>query len=565
MFTRAFRESEQVMKSRTLFLVVAAWAAGLVLAVGAGCAGPSQKASAEHYAELSPAQRILAAEADGPQAPGALEAVKALLASTEPLYRAQAAQTLALWAAAGDVNLAVPAITSDDPLIRTVAQNLYAEHNPRGYGLLLVQNGTIIEVQPSVLAALNQLGDPQGVPSMASVLGPVQERLQRSLSGDPAEAVLAADLLANITDVGARRMLIRLAESSDGLVLARATQACVTDGMGLGPTLLPLVFGGGPVGRQAVMMTLVLHPDPRLADILLAGLNDADASVRHNAIRGLGNLSGAAPVDELTAKLLGPSQEKLDIIRALGAIGARGAETLRQYLLRGAPSEQLEVTAMLAIAPYAGRDDIPWAAKRLKSGSKYVRAAALAVLGRIGNPEAQAAVVGAVKDPESLVRASAAKALGQLGTVYACKELMFLLEDPSPIVASMAAWGLGKATYGEAVPALEKIAKTRLAAQPSGRLISELYIGPELAAVEALGKIGGPRAVAALLDGLGAGSWRTRTIAAQGLAAAGDRSDPVIKALEKRLQDPVNLVRAQALLSLKTLGKTYGADEFKSK
>ena len=553
------------MKSRTPVLVVAAWAAGLVLALSAGCAAPAQKGPTGVYGDLSPARRILALEADGPQAPDAREAAKDLLNSTEPLYCAQAAKTLALWAAKGDIGLVVPAITSDDPLIRTVAQTVYAEHTPRGYGLLAVQDGTIVEVQPAVLAALDELGDAQGVPSIEAVLAPIQERLQRSLSGDAAEAVLAADLLSNIGDAGARRVLIRLVESTEGPVLARATKACVADDMGLGPTLLPIIFASGVAGRQAVMTALVLHPDPRLASLLVAGLNDADATVRHNAIRGLANLSGAAPVEELTAKLLGPGQEKIDTINALGAIGARGAEVLRQYLRRSSPSEPLEVTAMLALAPYAGRDDIPWVAKRLKSDSKYVRAAALAVLGRIGNPEAQAAIVDAVKDPETLVRASAARALGQIGTVYACKELMFLLEDPSPIVASNAAWGLGKAACVEAVPALEKIAKTRQSAQPSSRMISDLYAGPELAALESLGKIGGPRAVAMLLQGLDAASWRTRASAAHALGAAGDRSDPVIQALEKHLRDPVNLVRAQALLSLKALGKSYGADDLRAK
>jgi HEAT repeat protein len=536
-------------------------AACAALVVSAGCAGP---AATRSYAEMTPAKRILAIEADGPTGEGAEAALKDLLASTEPLYRAQAAQTFALWAVAGDSGLIIPAITSDDPLVRSVSQATHIEHNPRGNGVLLVQDNTLVEVKPDVLAALYELGDPQGVAGIRTVLAPIQDRLQRSLSGDADEAVLAADLLAKISDAGARRVLIRLVESTEGQVLAKATLACVTNNMDLGPTLLPLVFSDGVVGRRAVMMALVLHPDPRLADLLVAGLNDADATVRHNAIRGLGNLSGSAPVEELTAELLGPSQEKLDILRALGAIGTRGADTLRQYLLRASPPEQLEMTALLALAPYAGRDDIPWVAKRLRSPSKYVRAASLAVLGRIGSPEAQAAVMEAVKDPEAIVRASSAKALGQLGTVYACKELMFLLEDPSPIVASMAAWGLGKAASVEAVPALEKIVKTR-PSQPATRSINDLYPGPELAAIEALGKIGGPRAVAALLESLGSTGWRTRATAAQALAAAGDRSDPVIQSMEKRLQDPVNLVRAQALLGLKALGKSYGADQFKSK
>jgi len=553
------------MRIRTPFLAIASWAAGLTLAIGAGCAGPAQKGPASPYADLAPAKRLLALETDGPNAPGAREALRELLASTEPLYRAQAAQTLALWAVAGDASLMVPAIVSDDPLIRTVAQTAYAEHNGRGYGLLLVQNTTLTEAPPSVLAALWELGDPQGVPSLDKVLTPVQERLQRSLSGDEAEAILAADLLANISDAGARRVLNRLAESTEGPVLAKATLACVKDEMGLGPTLLPLVFDDGVVGRRAVMVALVLHPDPRLADLLVDGLDDDDAAVRNNAIRGLGNLSAAAPVEELAARLPGPGEEKekIDIIRSLGAIGAGGAETLRQYLRRGPPSEQLEWTALLAMAPFAGRDDIPWVSKRLKSNSRYVRAAALTVLGRIGNPEAQAAIMGAVKDPETLVRASAAKALGQLGTVYACTELLALLEDPSPVVASVAAWGLGKAACIEAVPALEKIDKTRQASQPAGRIISDLYGGPQLAAIEALGKIGGPRAVAVLVENLGSANWKVRVTAAQALGAAGDPSDAVIQALEKRLRDPVNLVRAHALLSLRALGKAYGADELK--
>ena len=220
---------------------------------------------------------------------------------------------------------------------------------------------------------------------------------------------------------------------------------------------------------------------------------------------------------------------------------------------------------MLALAPYAGRDDIPWVSQRLKSPSKYTRAASLAVLGRIGNPEAQAAIMSCVKDPEPLVRASAARALGQIGTLYACKELNSLLDDPSPIVASMAAWGLGKAASVDAVPALVKVARTRPAGEAPALHISELYGGPELVAVEALGRIGGPKAVEFLRECLGSGAWRMRATAAQALATAGDGSEPVIQALEKRLKDPVNLVRAQALVSLKALGKKYEADQLKSK
>ncbi|MBE3097238.1 MAG: HEAT repeat domain-containing protein [Planctomycetes bacterium] len=555
------------MKSRILLIAVGAWTACALMGIGGGCAAPAAKKQPEgpNYGAMAPALRLLALETDGPESPGALEALHGLLGSTEPLYRAEAAQTLAVWASTGDIHLIVPAITSRDPLIRNVAQAAYIEHSPRGFGAMRVQKDVLVEVQPALLRALQELGDPQGISSAEKVLTPVQERLQRSLDGGQEEAVLAADVLANIGDAGARRVLIRLVESGEGAVLAKAARACVRDNMGLGPTLLPIAFGGGVAARRAVMQALVLEPDARLMGLALRGLDDADAGVRRNAIRALGNMSSAAAVEELTARLLGPAEEKEDIIRALGVIGLKGADTLRQYLKRGAGSERLEVTALLALAPYAGRDDIPWVSQRLKSPSKYVRAASLAVLGRIGNPEAQAAIMSCVKDPEPLVRASAAKALGQIGTLYACKELKSLLDDPSPIVASMAAWGLGKAASIDAVPALVKVAKTRPAGEAPALRVSELYGGPELVAVEALGRIGGPKAVEFLRECLGSGAWRMRATAAQALATAGDASEPVIQALESRLQDRVNLVRAQALVSLKALGKTYEADQLKSK
>jgi HEAT repeat protein len=397
---------------------------------------------------------------------------------------------------------------------------------------------------------------------IGKAIAPIQSYVQQSLGGNADESVLAADLLANVGDAGARKVLIRIMESGDGPILAKAVLACVRDNMELGPALFPLAFGDGVLARRAVMEALVLHPDPRLKDLPLKGLNDADAAVRRSAIRALGNMSGAAPVEELAAKLRAPGTEKADILRALGAIGLRARDTLRDFAKRGPLPEQLDVPTLMALAPYAGRDDIPWVSKRLQSPSKYVRAAALTVLGRIGNPEAQAAVMSRIKDPEPLVRASAAKALGQIGTVYAAKELIAMLSDPSPVVVSMAAWGLGKAGCVEALPALIKLAKSQPTDEAAPFHVSELAGGPELVAIEALGRIGGPQAVAALKESLESPSWRVRATAAQALGAGrlGD-SEPAAKALEKHLADPVNLVRAQALLSLKALGKTIRPDQ----
>jgi HEAT repeat protein len=92
-----------------------------------------------------------------------------------------------------------------------------------------------------------------------------------------------------------------------------------------------------------------------------------------------------------------------------------------------------------------------------------------------------------------------------------------------------------------------------------------VYGRPEQAAVEALGKIGTPEAVAAVLKSLESPSWLLRATAAEALSEANCRNDNVLAALEKRLDDPVNLVRANALLSLRTLGKTFPTGHFQAR
>ena len=539
------------MNSRVALLAVGVWAAGLMLMAGGGCA-PSEQRTA-NYQSPETAARLLAIQAGGPSTKDAAKALNQLLKSANPIYRAEAAQTLGTWAAIGNPQIIAPAITHRDPLVRSIAQAAYMEHSPDGFGALMVR-GCVMDVHPTVLKALAQQEDPQGLVEPAKVILPLQDKLRQSLDSDPENAVLAADVLARVGDAGARRILIHLIESSDGEVLAKAAMACPRDDTELGTTLLPLAFGDGLLARRAVMMALVLKPNPWLKDIPLKGLHDRDPVIRRNAIRAIGNLDGAAPVEELAAMLDGTGTDKADIIQALGSMGQRGAEVLRRYVHNGSPPVGLEVTALVALAPHATRDDIPWVSEKLTSKNKHVRTAALNILGQIGNPSAQAAVMTMVKDPEDEVRAAAAKALGQLTTVYASMELTRMLKDSSPKVRSMAARGLGKANYSKAVPALKKLALVPAATSEPPDRLDNVYGRPELAAVEALGRIATPKAVAVLCDLTESKSWLTRAMAAHALGATGNHTPAVAKALEKLLQDPVNLVRAEAGISLSTLG-----------
>jgi len=547
------------MTKRTSFLVLGASAALAVTLASVGC-GPT----AQRFDQYAPAPRLLVLEAEGPGAKGTPQATQAILTSDDALLAASAAQLLGAWAAVGDPYLVLPALTHPDPLVRGIAQTAYIENHADGLAPLAVE-GCLVEVPPAVLAALEQLHDPQGMPDLARILTNRRDAIRERLAGTEDEAALATDLLARIGDAGALRTVGRLAESGRAEIRAKAASACVRDDMGLGPSLLPAIARSGTLPRRAVMRALVLRPDARLKDVIAAGLDNLDEAVRRNAIRAAANLGAAAPVERLAEKLHGPSGEKLEILLALGAIGRPAAPVLRDYLLKGPATDDLRVEALLAFGPQAGREDVAWIAENLKSKNKYIRAAAASALGQIGHPSAQAALMLAVDDAEPIVRATVARAFGQVGTTYAGKQLVLMLDDPSALVRSLAAWGLGQSRYPDAVPALVKMARTTATATEVPLRAGRVYGRPEQAAVEALGKIGTPEAVAAVLEALESPSWLLRATAAQALSEANCRNDNVLAALEKRLDDPVNLVRANALLALRTLGKTFPAGYFQER
>lgn len=529
--------------TRRFALTLAGLTLAAAVAMTAGC-GQSQS----KYDAMTPAQQVMAAGRAGPVAEAAA-ALDLLLDHECPIIRAQAAQTLGMWAAVDDAYLVLKALGHADPLVRGMAQAAYIEHN--AYGLApLVTEGNLIEVPPAVLEALAAMEDPAGMVRVRPIIEGLRDALRTQLDGDAVTAVLAADVLAHIGDVGARRRLITLSSSKDDAILAKVARACVRDDMILGPTLLPSIYEtGGTTADRAVMRALVAAPDPRLAGLLLKGMASGDAAVRHNAIRAMGNLGGAAPVPQLAAALKRGGDTSADILRALGAIGLPAADVLREYL-NGRPSPDLEVTALLALAPNASRDDIPALTKRLASANRNVRAASASALGKIAHPSAQAALVETLADEDPLVRAAAAKALGQIGTLYAAQTLVPMLKDPSPLVGSMAAWGLGQSKYPDAVQPLIEVARARPSRDATPARVGEMFGWPELAAVEALGRIATPEAVAFLVNAADTQSWLLRATVMQALGTTRNSSPEVTKVLHDALADPVNLVRAQAHLAL---------------
>ncbi len=548
-----------------------------LLAAGAFLAGcETGTRTGGQITELEPdtsaaATVLLNASATGPRGGALASAVAPLLASPDVAVRGQAAQVLGAMAAAGDPALARPALAHADPLVRGLAQAAYEETAARAMGPVLV--GTdVVEAPMAVLEALARMHDPAGLADLDALIAAHRGTLRAALDGPPTEAVLAADILARIGDVAARRWLVQVPKTeAHGLVLAKAARAALRIPTDLGATVLPAIWDRGVTARRGVMRALVVRSDPRLLDLVLDGLDAEDEAVRRNAIRALGNLGTAAPVDRLAAFLEKPEADggaTADVIRSLGAIGSTEAADLLRELIRQEPlPPDLLVETLLALGPKADRNDVAWVAPYLADATAEVRAAAARVLGWTGHPGAQPLLVEAKDDPEAVVRASVARALGQIGTALGAVHTKPMLDDRSPAVQATAAWALGRTRYEPAVPALAVLAQLPTGVADVTRF-GVMSDAPALAATAALGEIGTPPARAALVALAGSDLWALRAAAAQALAAGetlpANEAEAVKAVLRALLDDPVNVVRGQALVSLVKLGETFPPGYFQT-
>lgn len=180
---------------------------------------------------------------------------------------------------------------------------------------------------------------------------------------------------------------------------------------------------------------------------------------------------------------------------------------------------------------------IPPLIEALNDDHYSVRHAAAQALGHGGDPRASAPLMKALLDEHMLVRAAAAAALGQLGDVRAATALAQALRDPDFLVRDHATRGL-VALGGMAVAVLCEAAHDRNEACHRH-------------ACEALGAIGDPTAVGALLllTEHGEVNRRINAIRALGKLKALDALDACVRALESDdLQEVIDAAYALAAI-----------------
>ena len=254
----------------------------------------------------------------------------------------------------------------------------------------------------------------------------------------------------------------------------------------------------------------------------------------------------------------------------MDALSASIVEYLK--VLRGSEQERLlRLAAELGLLErYSGM---------LRSGRRWQRARGAEYLGFLGGSSAAKPLAGLLSDEDETVRAVAARALARIGTQEAARALAETLKDPSELTRLRVAENLERVGAGAVGPLVETLSSEdprsrilaarvlgNLRAPDAGPALEEILHGDREVdlrsqAALALGKIGDPDYVPALLDAARDDDWPVRAQAANALRMIGDTSSiPTLKELAVDHEWWVRLNAARALVNLGSVGETALVD-----
>jgi HEAT repeat protein len=280
--------------------------------------------------------------------------------------------------------------------------------------------------------------------------------------------------------------------------------------------------------REEAAQALITQPDAKATDALVEALQDEYWAVRMYAGHALAKIGGARVIDVMVPVLGDVIKECRDgAVQDLVSQGVAGVDRL-----------------------IAALRDERW----------RVREGAARALGLIGDKRAVDGLIAALRDRDGAVRTVAAEALGRLGDPKAIKGLMSLFKDSSKLVrasATIALTQIGEATVDPLIEGTkDENFQVRLhSVQALGGITSDYPTGrswlrdaravPYLIwllkdkdravredAAIALGMIGHPDAVPALVGALQDGQVKVRAIMALGMIGDTRAVEPLIQILQ---------------------------------
>jgi HEAT repeat protein len=327
------------------------------------------------------------------------------------------------------------------------------------------------------------------------------------LAHDDRHALWLADLLAEVRDDEATRLLLGFLDHTSGSVRSRAAEGLRAHRATVDPRALvrflvfPLVRGvprPDPFAAVRALQRLAessLEPDfgrdcARRAERALINcvVHEKRQAVRGDAIAALGDLGSRAAVrclvealnredqglhqdvvialrkirpERALLALLGLLRSKDPVVReeaaaALGEIGDRQAVRRLRDLLED-DNADVRQEAVLALGKLGGREVLDLFERALSDSDPAVRVAACSALAHSVGDGAEAKLVRALYDDSPGVRAEAAWLLGDLGSEAAQQHLEIWSNDPS------------RDAFGDRVGAVARRALNRIAFLRRGR------------------------------------------------------------------------------------------------
>jgi len=274
-----------------------------------------------------------------------------------------------------------------------------------------------------------------------------------------------------------------------------------------------------PHKRGAAAKRLGTRGLPEALNPLINALKDEAPGVRGSAATALAALGDRRAVEPLIAAL----KDEADKVRgsaatALAALGDRGAVGPLVLLLKDVDTK-VRGSAATALAALGDRRAVEPLINALKDEDSMNRGSAATALAALGDHRAVEPLINALKDEAPDVRGSAATALGFLGDQRAIEPILALIYDAEAWPRSAAANALARLGGGEALVSLIRLcndsdARVRgtalraclsvLNTQMSAQFMKTLRDDPDginrTIAIEGLGLLGNPEAVAPVME-----------------------------------------------------------------
>jgi HEAT repeat protein len=439
--------------------------------------------------------------------------------------------------------------------------------------------------QPEAIRMLWQIGGPQMLAHLRPYLDDPSAPVRLAVldvfaeSGDPSAVDVARIALETDVAPAVRARAVR--------ILAQLTATPPV------ATVIRALSDPDPDVRATAIETLPDVDGPEAIDALTSSLSDQDDRVRLAAAK---RLAARAADPELVWSSLrqAPDAGRDDIIASFERVRSGSLTQIALERLRS-PDQEERSLAVEVCGWGASPGCVEGAIQALLDPSALVRRSATIALGRLRDPAAAKALGKALGDPDPEVRVGVVRALGVIDDETVLGFLVSALNDPdprvrevtsqvltewsSPAVARRLAGVLAVPRLREAAtdlltrigpPAVELLIDVLMQNNPAvvptvGELLQRIArpeeflarldaVEPErrLRGVQALGAIGGPDAVNALLRSVSDPDERIRARAAQLL---GDLGEPRAKdALVGLLRDPIPGVVAAAQDALTRLG-----------